>query len=59
MDAYVNGPLFAALLANEGMANVTSRHFDVLARPSAITAAGERAANIRRDGRSVGAGVAV
>jgi hypothetical protein len=44
MAAYIDGPQFAALLAGEGMANVTSRHFDILAAPTAITAAGRLAA---------------
>jgi heme-degrading monooxygenase HmoA len=43
MAAYVDGPQFAALLANEGMVDVTDRHFDVLAAPTAITAAGRLA----------------
>lgn len=37
MDAYLSGPIFAALLANPGMVNVTSRDFDLLERATEIT----------------------
>jgi hypothetical protein len=37
MEAYVNGPIFGALLANPGVAHVTTRDFDVLERPTEIT----------------------
>ena len=37
MEDYVSGPIFAALLANPGMAHVTTRDFDVLERPTEIT----------------------
>jgi hypothetical protein len=37
MEAYVSGPIFASLLANPGMANVTTRDFGVLERPTQIT----------------------
>lgn len=37
MDAYVSGPIFGALLANPGMAHVTTRDFGVLERPTEIT----------------------
>jgi hypothetical protein len=37
IDAYVSGPIFGALLANPGVADVTTRHFDVLERPTQIT----------------------
>ena len=37
MEAYLSGPIFAALLANSGLANVTSRDFDLLERPTEIT----------------------
>jgi hypothetical protein len=37
MDAYVGGPIFGALLANPRFANVTTREFDVLERPTEIT----------------------
>jgi Putative mono-oxygenase ydhR len=37
MEAYVSGPIFAALLANPGIAHVTTRHFGVLERPTEIT----------------------
>jgi hypothetical protein len=37
MQAYVNGPLFGALLANPGLAHVTTREFAVLERPTEIT----------------------
>ena len=37
MDAYVSGPIFGALLANPGIAHVTTRDFGVLERPTAIT----------------------
>ena len=37
MKAYVSGPIFGALLANPGMAHVTTRDFGVLERPTEIT----------------------
>jgi Putative mono-oxygenase ydhR len=37
MHAYVSGPIFGALLANPKMANVTTRDFGVLERPTEIT----------------------
>jgi hypothetical protein len=37
MEAYVSGPIFGALLANPGMANVTTRDFAVLEGPTEIT----------------------
>ena len=37
MESYVSGPIFGALLANPGMANVTTRDFGVLERPTEIT----------------------
>jgi Putative mono-oxygenase ydhR len=37
MEAYVSGPIFAALLANPGMAEVTTRDFELLERPTEIT----------------------
>ena len=37
MEAYVSGPIFAALLANPGVAGVTTRDFGVLERPTEIT----------------------
>jgi hypothetical protein len=37
MESYVSGPIFGALLANPGMAHVTTRGFGVLARPTEIT----------------------
>jgi hypothetical protein len=37
MEAYVDGPIFGALLANPGMAGVTTRDFGVLERPTEIT----------------------
>jgi len=37
MEAYLSGPIFGALLANPGMAHVTTRDFDVLERPTEIT----------------------
>jgi hypothetical protein len=37
MAAYVDGPIFGALLANPGMTGVTTREFGVLARPTEIT----------------------
>ena len=37
MEAYVSGPIFSALLANPGMAHVTTRDFGVLERPTEIT----------------------
>ena len=37
MEDYVNGPIFGSLLANPGIADVTTRHFCVLERPTEIT----------------------
>jgi hypothetical protein len=37
MEAYVSGPIFGALLANPGMADVTTRDFGVLERPTETT----------------------
>jgi heme-degrading monooxygenase HmoA len=37
IEAYVNGPIFGALLANPGIAHVTTRDFAVLDRPTEIT----------------------
>jgi hypothetical protein len=37
MEAYRSGPIFGALLAKSGIANVTSRDFAVLERPTEIT----------------------
>jgi hypothetical protein len=37
MEAYVGGPIFGALLANPGIADVTTRDFDVLEGPTQIT----------------------
>ena len=37
MDAYVSGPIFGALLANPGIARVTTRQFGLLERPTEIT----------------------
>lgn len=37
MAAYVDGPIFAGLLANEGIANVRTRDFGLLAAPTEIT----------------------
>jgi hypothetical protein len=37
MAAYLSGPIFGALLANPGIANVTSRDFALLERPTEIT----------------------
>lgn len=37
MEAYVSGPIFGALLANPGVADVTTRDFGVLERPTEIT----------------------
>ena len=37
MEAYVSGPIFGSLLANPGMAHVTTRDFSVLERPTEIT----------------------
>jgi Putative mono-oxygenase ydhR len=37
MQAYVSGPIFGSLLANPGVAHVTTRDFDVLERPTEIT----------------------
>jgi len=37
MQAYVSGPIFGSLLANPAVADVTTRDFDVLERPTEIT----------------------
>jgi len=37
LEAYVNGPIFGALLANPGIARVTTRDFGLLERPTEIT----------------------
>jgi hypothetical protein len=37
MEAYVSGPIFGALLANPGIAHVTTRDFGILERPTEIT----------------------
>jgi hypothetical protein len=37
MEAYLSGPIFGALLANPGIAHVTTRDFAVLERPTQIT----------------------
>ena len=37
MEAYVSGPIFGGLLANPGVANVSTRGFGVLERPTEIT----------------------
>jgi hypothetical protein len=37
MEAYISGPIFGSLLANRGLANVTTREFGVLERPTEIT----------------------
>jgi hypothetical protein len=37
MEAYGSGPIFGALLANPGLAHVTTREFGVLERPTEIT----------------------
>jgi hypothetical protein len=37
MEAYLSGPIFGALLANPGVAHVTTRDFDVLERPTEVT----------------------
>ena len=37
MEAYIGGPFFSALLANPGIADVTTRDFGVLERPTEIT----------------------
>jgi hypothetical protein len=37
MEAYVSGPIFGALVSNPGVANVTTRDFGVLERPTEIT----------------------
>jgi hypothetical protein len=38
MDAYLAGPVFAALRANPALADVTTRDFGLLAGPTRITA---------------------
>jgi heme-degrading monooxygenase HmoA len=37
MEAYLSGPIFADLLANQGLADVASRDFELLERPTEIT----------------------
>jgi hypothetical protein len=37
MEAYISGPIFGALRANPGVANVTTSGFGVLERPTEIT----------------------
>ena len=37
MESYLRGEIFGALLANPGVAHVTSRDFDVLEGPTKIT----------------------
>jgi hypothetical protein len=37
MEDYASGPIFGALLANPGIADVTTRDFGVLERPTEIT----------------------
>ena len=37
MKAYVSGPIFGSLLANPGVAHVTTHDFGVLKRPTEIT----------------------
>ena len=37
MEDYISGPIFGALLANPGIADVTTRDFGVLERPTEIT----------------------
>jgi len=37
MEAYVSGPIFGALLANPGIADITTRDFGILERPTEIT----------------------
>jgi len=37
LEAYVNGPIFSALLANPGVADVTTRDYGVLERPTKVT----------------------
>jgi len=37
MQAYVSGPIFGSLLANPGVAHVTTRDFGVLEGPTEIT----------------------
>jgi hypothetical protein len=37
MEAYLSGPIFGALLANPGMAHITTRDFSVLGGPTMIT----------------------
>jgi hypothetical protein len=39
MEAYLSGPIFAGLLANPGVAQVTTRDFDVLEGPTRLTCA--------------------
>jgi hypothetical protein len=40
MLEYVDGPLFAGLLANERLVNVTTRDFALLPAPTAVTTRG-------------------
>src|SRR5262249_24978964 len=40
MDAYLRGPLFGALRANPGIADVSTRAFGLLERPTKVTGGG-------------------
>jgi Putative mono-oxygenase ydhR len=37
MEVYISGPIFGALLANPGIADVVTRDFEVIERPTEIT----------------------
>jgi Putative mono-oxygenase ydhR len=37
MEAYISGPIFGALLTNPGIADVVTRDFEVIKRPTEIT----------------------
>jgi hypothetical protein len=37
MEAYISGPIFEALLANPGIADVVTRDFEVIEQPTEIT----------------------
>jgi putative monooxygenase ydhR len=37
MEAYIGGPIFGALVANPGIADVVTRDFEVMERPTEIT----------------------
>jgi hypothetical protein len=59
MEAYLSGPIFSALRANPGLANVTTRDFGVLQRPTEITRRRRMAREHRSHRPSVGSSMAL